>query len=116
MRRTLYLLAGWTAFLLGAIGIVLPLVPTVAFWVLAAFCFSRSSPEFEAWLLAHPAAGPHIRAWRERRAISRTGKIAATLALVASSGASLLTLAKPLAFLPAAVALLVGSWIWSRPH
>jgi uncharacterized membrane protein YbaN (DUF454 family) len=77
MRRLLYLSLGFASVALGAVGIVLPLLPTVPFMLLAAFFFARSSPRLEAWIVGHRRFGPHIRAWRERGAISRAGKRAA---------------------------------------
>ena len=116
MRRTFYLVLGWVALVIGFIGMALPLLPTVVFWIFAAFCFSRSNPKVERWLVEHPKVGPHILAWRDRGAISRKGKIAATLALIGSSAIGLFTLAGPLAFLPAAICLGAAAFIWTRPH
>src|SRR5690606_32415355 len=48
MRRQLYLAAGLASVALGAVGAVLPVLPTVPFLILAAFCFARSKPEWEA--------------------------------------------------------------------
>lgn len=115
MKRALYLAVGWIALVTGFIGMAAPLLPTVAFWILAAWCFTRSNPRLEAWLLDHPLAGPHIRAWRERGAISRRGKAAATVALAGSSVFGLLTLRAPLSLLPLAICLAVGAFIWTRP-
>jgi uncharacterized membrane protein YbaN (DUF454 family) len=115
VRRTLYLVGGGFFFLLGAVGAVLPLLPTVVFWILAAWCFGRSSPRLEAWLLDHPGAGPHIRSWRERGAIGRRAKWLATVALAASSGLGLLTLSPSLALVPIGACLAAGSFIWTRP-
>ena len=84
MKRHFYLIAGWASLGLGAIGAFLPLLPTVPFVILAAFCFARSSPRLENWLLTHPHFGHHIVAWREKGAISRKGKIAATAAFAFS--------------------------------
>lgn len=115
MTRALYFAAGWIALILGFVGIVVPLLPTVAFWILAAWCFTRSSPRLEAWLLDHPTAGPHIQAWRQRGAISRKGKIAASLALVASSAIGLVVLAAPMSLVPLVVCAAVAVFIWTRP-
>ena len=70
MLRIGYLLLGFLALALGAIGAFLPLLPTVPFMILAAFLVARSSPRLEARLLDHAHVGPHIRRWRERGAIS----------------------------------------------
>ena len=78
--RLAYRIFGIAALGLGFAGLFLPLLPTVPFVLLAAFCFARSNPAWEARLLAHPTLGPHIQAWRANGSISRKGKIAAVAA------------------------------------
>ena len=92
MRRHLYLAAGLVSVALGAVGAFVPVLPTVPFLLLAAFCFARSNPEWEARLLAHPRWGPSIRDWRERRAIPRRAKVAALATLVLSATVAWLSL------------------------
>lgn len=107
---------GFTSLGLGTLGIFLPLLPTVGFYVFAAYCFTRSNPVWEAKLLNHPQFGPHIRAWRDKGAISRKGKIAATLAFAVSIGIGLLTLHMPYVLIPPAVAVVILSWLLTRPE
>ena len=114
MKRQLYLVAGLTSVALGGIGIILPLLPTVPFMILAAFCFANSSPRLESWLVEHHVFGDHIRNWRNRRAISRRGKWVATVAFAASSIIALLFVKLPWNLVPIAAALIGGSWIWTR--
>ena len=116
MVRPLYFTVGLLSVMLGVIGIALPLMPTVPFLVLAAFCFARSNPRLEARLLDHPHYGPHIRLWRERGAISRTGKWAATIAFAASIIFSFSLLSWPWPLASVAVAAIFGTWIWRRPE
>ena len=116
MRRALYLAAGIASTALGAVGALLPVLPTVPFLILAAFCFARSNPAWERRLLEHSRWGPAIRDWRERGAIARRAKWGASVALVASAALALATLAWPwilAALLPMAIA---AGWIWSRPE
>ncbi|MEA1015475.1 YbaN family protein [Sphingosinicella sp. LY1275] len=108
-------IAGLTALALGAIGAFLPLLPTVPFILLAAFCFARSNPEWEQRLLDHPRFGRHIHAWRTSGSISRKGKAAAVLAFAASAVLGLATLQWPWAAVPLTVALVGSGWILSRP-
>ena len=116
MRRHLYLIAGFLSIGLGAIGAFLPLLPTVPFMILAAFCFARSSPRLEAKLLNHRQFGPHIRRWREHGAISRRGKVAAAAAFGFSIVLALILSPWPWFLIPVAAALIGGSWIWTRPE
>lgn len=114
VRRHLYLGAGIASFALGMIGIALPLLPTVPFLLLAAFCFARSNPAWEQQLLDHPRYGPPLRQWRERRAISRQAKIGALTAMAIGAAATWFMLGWPWVLIPSAVLLVTGSWIWTR--
>ncbi len=116
MIRVAYFTAGALSLLLGGLGLFLPLLPTVPFVILAAFCFARSSPRLETWLVGHPAFGAHIRAWRSRGAISRKGKRAALLAFTASAVVGFLFLDFPWSLVPLAAALIGGCWIAMRPE
>lgn len=113
--RHVWLAIGLLSVGLGAIGILLPLLPTVPFMILAAFCFARANPAWEARLLTHPLFGRHIRAWRERGAISAAGKAAATLALAGSAAAGLYLLDGWTQWLPLGVAMASGAFILTRP-
>lgn len=116
MRRLLYLGLGFASVALGALGILLPLLPTVPFMLLAAFFFARSSPRLEAWIVDHPRFGPHVRAWRERGAINPAGKRAALAAFALSAVLGLLLLPFPWLLVPAMAGLVGGSWIATRPE
>ncbi|GAB5487066.1 MAG: hypothetical protein Pars2KO_06360 [Parasphingorhabdus sp.] len=65
-------------------------------------------------MLEHPTFGLHIRNWRERRAITRKGKWAATIAFAASCLISLIYADFPWMLAPFAAALIGGTWIWTR--
>jgi len=104
------------AFPTGTLGIIVPLLPTVPLMILAAFCFGKSSPRLHRWLTDHPAYGPHIRDWRDRGAIRPGGKRAATLAIAAAFGLSVLLGVRPaLLAVQAVVLIAVLVFIWSRP-
>lgn len=84
MIRMLLIAIGWLSVLLGVIGMFLPLLPTTVFLILAAACFSRSSPRFNDWLLRNRWLGPPIRQWRENRTISRAAKYQALILILIS--------------------------------
>ncbi len=113
--RIFYLIGGWISLLLAGIGILLPLLPTVPLVILAAFCFARSSPRLEAWLVEHPRMGPHIMAWRTRGAISRRGKVMAAVAFAAGIVLSAVFSPWPWMLAPVAAAAICLPWLWTRP-
>ena len=49
LMRYLWLGVGMIALALGTAGIVLPLLPTVPFYLLAAFCFAKGSERIHRW-------------------------------------------------------------------
>jgi uncharacterized membrane protein YbaN (DUF454 family) len=63
--RYLYILTGGIAVLLGIIGVVVPGLPTTPFVLLASWCFYKSSPRLQAWLL-QSFLGKYIRDYKEK--------------------------------------------------
>ncbi|GGI75886.1 YbaN family protein [Shewanella gelidii] len=72
IKRGFYLFSGLSSLALGLIGIVLPVLPTVPFILLAAFCFARSSERLHTWLMQHPWFSEALQNWQKQGAI-RTG-------------------------------------------
>jgi uncharacterized membrane protein YbaN (DUF454 family) len=84
--RSIYMLAGLLMTALGIVGAFLPLLPTTPFLLVAVWCFSRSSPRLEHWLLNHRTFGPSLQNWQREGAISARAKTAAICLIVASYG------------------------------
>lgn len=80
-RKVLLVTAGVTSVALATIGIVVPLLPTTPFLLLAAACFVRSSDRLYQWLINHRLFGSYIRNYREHRAVTWQTKVF-TLALL----------------------------------
>ena len=83
LRWTLLVL-GFLATALGVLGIFLPVLPTVPFFLLALACFARSSGRFYDWLLNHAHFGPIIRPYTEGKGMTRSSKVKAIALLWAS--------------------------------
>lgn len=94
--RIFYLVLGILMLVLGFIGALLPVMPTTIFLILAAWCFGRSSPRLEAWLLDHPRFGPTLRAWRENGAVPRRIKLIAVSGMLAGYAIFFITVAPSL--------------------
>lgn len=73
--RVLLVALGTVACLLGVVGIVVPLLPTTPFLLLAAALYCRSSPRLYDRLLGHRRLGAYIRHFREERALPLRVKV-----------------------------------------
>ena len=79
--RAVWMAVGFAALALAALGVVLPLLPTTPFLLVAAYAFARSSERWHAWLLSHRVFGPIIEDWRRHGAIGRRTKIVGVAAM-----------------------------------
>ena len=86
VRRRLLLSAGVLAVGLGIVGILLPLLPTTPFLLLAAACFARSSDRHYQWLTSHGWLGARIRNYHEQKATTRGVKVVTLTLLWGSIG------------------------------
>lgn len=116
--RMLYLCLGWLMVATGIVGAFLPVLPTTPFLLIALWCFSKSSPKLEAWLLSHPRFGPSLRNWREKGAVPRKAKIAAVSLMTMSYAIFWFgTQPNPLpAVIVAATMLGAGLYVSTRPE
>jgi len=73
--RALLVAIGTLSVFLGIIGIVLPLVPTTPFLLLAAACYARSSEKCYQWLLNHKWFGEYIYNYRAGKGIPFKAKV-----------------------------------------
>lgn len=115
-QRGLWIAAGFASLVLGAIGVVLPLLPTVPFVLLAAFCFSRGSARYERWLLNHPRFGPMVRQWRANHAVPLRAKQLATAMMAISSAGAWWMMPAPWHWVPALCCAAVALWLWRLPN
>jgi hypothetical protein len=105
------------SIVIGLAGVLLPVLPTVPFLLLAAWAAGKGSPRMERWLLEHERFGPPIRRWRERRAVPRSAKWAATIGMSTSALWTVLAFEPPALKIAVSLVLLaIGVWLWRRPE
>ena len=115
-RRFGLLALGHASLGAAALGVVLPLLPTTPFLLLAAWAYSRASPALAERLRRNRRFGPALRRWQERGEISRGAKRRAFAALVAGGAVTALAVENAFA-LGAALACMAGAaaFIATRP-
>lgn len=116
LARAGWMTLGFLAVAVGAIGVVLPVLPTTGFFVVAAWCFGRSSPRFERWVLDLPHIGPLVRDHRDGLGMSRRVKRRAIATMWVAIGTSAVLLRdRPLGAVAAAGLGAMGTWyLWRR--
>lgn len=82
MKRIIYIVLGLICVGLGALGVVVPGLPTTPFLLLASWLFYRSSPRLQDWLL-HSWLGTYIRSYRRRGGMTFAQKAGACGIMVA---------------------------------
>lgn len=116
LRTLFYRGLGGGALVLAGIGVVLPVLPTTPFVLVAAWAFTRGAPGLRARLDRHPRFGPLLSDWETRRAIPRSGKAAAVVGLAGSwTGMAFTVQGMLIPTLAGAVMLGVGAYVVTRP-
>ena len=89
IKNTIWIIAGSIAVGLGALGMFLPLLPTVPFLLLAASCYLKGSPRLYDWLSSHPYFGKIIKDYKENKVIPVKAKVSTITLLWLSIGISI---------------------------
>jgi uncharacterized protein len=115
--RLFYLGLGWFCVALGVMGIILPILPTTPFLLLAVWAFSKSSPELAEKLRNHPKVGPYIRGWQDHGVIPPIGKAMAVVMMSAMGAYLLVYSAMPqwLSLIVCGVMAVVALYVVTRP-
>lgn len=108
---------GWLFLGIGGIGILLPGLPTVVFWIIAAWAFGRGDPRIRDRIYAHPRFGVPVMEFLEHGVLRRRGKIFATLGILMGATLSLWLSTPPdwALWLMASVLIPVLIWLLTRP-
>ncbi|WP_251212608.1 YbaN family protein [Adlercreutzia murintestinalis] len=96
LARSLQIAGAWASFAMGCIGVVVPVLPTTPFLLLAAFLFARSSPRMHAWLCSTKVHQRYVAAFRQAGGIPLSTKVRLVGVSYAMMGASALVVQKPL--------------------
>jgi uncharacterized membrane protein YbaN (DUF454 family) len=84
--RALWTSAGIVFLAIGVGGLLVPLVPTTPFLLVAAWCFGKGSPQLRARMVNHRTLGPVIADWEAHRVIPPSAKLLASFLVGTSTG------------------------------
>lgn len=75
MKKLFFVTLGCISLALGVIGIVLPILPTVPFFLLTAFCFAKSSERLHSWFLRTTMYKKYIGSYMKRKGMTLKAKL-----------------------------------------
>jgi uncharacterized protein len=84
-KKIVLLIVGWIFVGIGALGVVLPVLPTTPFLLIALWAFSQSSDRFHHWLFNHRFFGPPLQEWERHGVIPKRAKIIALCTMTTSA-------------------------------
>ena len=87
LKRLIFLIIGCVSLSLGCVGIVLPILPTVPFFLLTVFCFSQSSKKLHDWFVNTKMYHKHLESFAQKK-----GMTACTKATILTSVTILMTI------------------------
>lgn len=85
LKSLAFLALGYTSFVLGFIGIFLPILPTTPFMIVALWAFSKGSTKMHKWLLNHPRFGHSLQHWEAHKVIPIKAKATAAIFITGSA-------------------------------
>lgn len=114
LQNHLLIFFGWLFIGLGVIGILLPILPTTPFLIVALALFSKSSPRFHQMLLNNAWFGPTLKQWEENKTLSRKTKYKAffLIILIFAISITILDTKIELQLLLIGIALVLLFFIW----
>ena len=115
--RFVFLAIGFICVGLGMLGVLLPLLPTTPFLLIALWAFSRSSRRFHHWLYTHPRFGPRLQEWHQYGSVPVKVKVSAITAMGVSFAfmAFIARVKWPVLVIAGAVMLIGATYVLSRP-
>jgi len=75
VRKMIYVIVGCIPLLLGTIGILLPVLPTVPFLILTSYCFARGSSRFDTWFKSSKIYKKYLESFVTNKSMTLKQKI-----------------------------------------
>ena len=75
IKKYIYITVGFIAFALGTLGVILPILPTTPFLLLASYCFAKGSDRFNNWFIETKLYKNHLDSFVKESAMTLKEKL-----------------------------------------
>ena len=75
ISKVIFITVGCICLALGTVGIILPILPTVPFFMATAFCFAKSSERLHSWFVSRNMYKKHLQSFVEKRGMLMKTKL-----------------------------------------
>ena len=75
LKRLFFLFFGYLSLALGCVGVVLPILPTVPFFLLTVFCFANSSQKLHDWFIGTRMYKKHLESFVQKKGMTIRAKV-----------------------------------------
>ena len=113
IKTYLLVIIGTISLILGTIGIIIPILPTTPFILLASFCYIRSSNRLYYWLINHKLFGKFIYDYLVHKSVKKSAKITAITLLWLSLGITIYLINSYISFILIFIGIVVSIHIIS---
>jgi uncharacterized membrane protein YbaN (DUF454 family) len=109
MKRLFFLLLGCLCLALGCVGIVLPILPTVPFFLVTVFCFANSSQRLHSWFLGTKLYQNHLDSFVKKKGMTVRTKATILTSVTLLMGFGFFMMARKGLVIPCAILAVV--WV-----
>ena len=100
VKRLFFLAVGCISLALGCVGIVLPILPTVPFFLLTVFCFANSSRKMHDWFVSTRMYHRHLESFVQKKGMTKSTKAAILLSVTALMAVGFFVMARKGIWIP----------------
>ena len=110
IKKTLWIILGCIGVGLGAVGAVVPMLPTFPFLLLAAFCFAKSSERLHAWFINTKLYKNNLETYVKGQGMTRRAKIRVMITITLLMAFGFFVMFRKNLYVPCAI--LSGVWVF----
>lgn len=109
IKKIVFIVLGCICLALGTVGVVLPILPTVPFYLATAFCFANSSERLHSWFVDTGLYKKHLQSYVEKRGMLLKTKVSIITTVTLLMGFGFFMMARKSIWVPCIILAVV--WV-----